>query len=286
MGFKDISIEFLKELSLKVYQEVHPLIGTREGAQKLERGAGGDISMEIDMVAENTIIGYLRKYEIDILLLSEETGEKYIGDKEKINESEQKLIVDPIDGSTNCTHGIPFFCVSIAYAEGSKLEDIKMAVILDLTTKDVYWAEKDHGTYLNDKKITVSEKGLSDQLIFEIDFYLWNLRKNLKKFGSILKKLYRIRVMGSIALSFCLLARGSIDGYIDFRRGTRLVDMAASYLIIKEAGGNIFTVKGDPLNQSLSMELKYPMVASNSTLESFLKKELKKINSVIQKGND
>lgn len=279
MGSKDINIEFLKELSLKVYQEVHPLIGTMEGAKKLERGAGGDVSMEIDLVAENTIIDYLKKNGIDILLLSEETGEKYIGDKQKIKESEEKLIVDPIDGSTNCSHGIPFFCVSIAYAKGSKLEDIKMAVILDLTTKDIYWAEKDRGTYLNDKKISVSDKGLSDQLIFEVDFYLWNLKKNLKKYSSILKKLYRIRVMGSIALSFCLLARGSIDGYIDFRRGTRLVDMAASYLIIKEADGKIFTVKGVPLNQSLSMELKYPMVACNSTLESFLKNELKQINS-------
>lgn len=279
MGSQDVDIEFLKQLSLRVYQEITPLIGTKEGAQKLEKGAGGDISMEIDIVAENVIIEYLKKNNIEILLLSEETGKKFIGDKEKIEKSGRKLIVDPIDGSTNCSRGIPFFSVSIAYAEGSKLEDIKMAVILDLITKDLYWAEKDRGAFLNDKEITVSNKGLSDQLIFEIDFYLWNLRRNLKKYNSILKKLYRTRVMGSIALSFCLLARGSIDGYIDFRRGTRLVDIAASYLIIREAGGKIFTVKGEPLNQSLSMELKYPIVACNTNLESFLKEKLREINS-------
>ncbi|TXT66457.1 MAG: Inositol-1-monophosphatase [Promethearchaeota archaeon] len=279
MASKEIDIEFLKGLSLEVYQKVFPLIGTKEGAQRLERGAGGDISMEIDLVAENTIIDYLEKNDINILLLSEETGKKYIGNKETIEKTQKKLIVDPVDGSTNCSRGIPFFSVSIAYAEGSTLEDIKMAVILDLITKDLYWAEKNKGTYLNDNQISVSDKGLSDQLIFEIDFYLWNLRKNLKKYRSILKKLYRIRVMGSIALSFCLLARGSVDGYIDFRRGTRLVDMAASYLIIREAGGKIFTVKGEPLDQSLSMELKFPLVACNAKLEEILKEELRNINS-------
>ncbi|MFO7797994.1 MAG: inositol monophosphatase family protein [Promethearchaeati archaeon] len=279
MVSREIDISFLKELSLIVYQEISPLIGTEEGAKKLKKGAGGDVSMEIDVAAEKTIIDHLEKNGIEILLISEETGEKFIGNQENIEKSKKKLIVDPIDGSTNCSRGIPYFSVSIAYAEGSKLEDIKMAVILDLTTKDLYWAEKNRGTFLNDKRITVSTKSLSDQLIFEIDFHLWSLRKNIRKYHPILKKLYRVRVMGSIALSFCLLAKGSIDGYMDFRRGTRLVDMAASYLIIKEAGGHIFTIKGDKLNQSLSMDLKYPLVACNDKLESFLKNELKKINS-------
>lgn len=279
MASKEIDINFLKQLSLEVLKAVKPLIGTIEGAQKLERGAGGDISMEIDIVAEDAIVNLLEQNGINILLISEETGEKYIGDKAKITKSERKLIVDPIDGSTNCSRGIPFFSVSIAYAEGTKLDDIKMAVILDLTTEDMYWAEKDRGTFLNDKKITVSEKGPSEQLIFEIDFYIWKLRKSLKKYNPILKKLYRVRVMGSIALSFCLLARGSVDGYLDFRKGTRLVDMAASYLIIREAGGKIFTLKGGSLGQSLSMDLKYPLVACNAKLEEFLKEELRKINS-------
>jgi len=279
MNSREIDINFLKELSLIVYQEVSPLIGTEQGAKKLKRGAGGDISMEIDVVAEKTIIEYLENNGIEILLISEEMGEKFIGKQENIDKFKKKLIVDPIDGSTNCSRGIPYFSVSIAYAEGSKLEDIRMAVILDLATKDLYWAEKDQGAFLNDKKITVSTNSLSDQLIFEIDFHLWSLRKNIKKYYSILKKLYRLRVMGSIALSFCLLAKGSIDGYMDFRRGTRLVDMAASYLIIKEAGGHIFTIKGDEMNQSLSSELKYPLVACNDKLESYLKNELRKINS-------
>jgi myo-inositol-1(or 4)-monophosphatase len=280
MGINKITIDFLKKIALEVYENVSPLIGTEEGAKKLERGAGGDISMEIDTVAENTVIEILENHGIDILLLSEEIGEKYIGDTSLIETTERKLIVDPIDGSTNSSRGIPFYSVSIAYAEGNTLEDIKFAVILDLSTKDLYWAEKEKGAFYNDHTIKTSKRGLDDQLIFEIDFYLWNLRKKLKDYRSIFQKLYRIRVMGSIALSLCQVAKGALDGYLDFRKGIRLVDMAAGYLIVKEAGGAIFTVKGEPLTHDLSMELLLPLVVcnSNSELKTFLIKELEKLH--------
>ena len=84
MASREIDIGFLKELSLIVYQEISPLIGTEKGAKKLKRGAGGDISMEIDVVAEKTIIGHLENNRIEILLISEETGEKFIGNQNNI----------------------------------------------------------------------------------------------------------------------------------------------------------------------------------------------------------
>ncbi len=278
MSSKEIDIDFLKNLVLKVHENVAPLIGTKEGATELSRGAGGDISMRIDTLAESTIIKELEKNKIDILLLSEEIGKKYIGNKIKAQKTERKLIVDPIDGSTNSIRAIPFYSVSIAYAEGKKLEDIKLAIVLDLSTKDLFWAKKGEGAFYNNKKITVSERGLSDQLIFEVDFYLWNLRKKLKDYRSIFNKLYRIRVMGSVALSLCHLAKGGLDGYIDFRKGIRLVDMAAGYLIVKEAGGKIFKINGEKLDHDLSMDLLLPLIAynSNSELDAFLKKELLK----------
>jgi myo-inositol-1(or 4)-monophosphatase len=148
-----------------------------------------------------------------------------------------------------------------------------------LNTGDVFWAVKGEGAYLNDKRIYVSEKGLSDQLIFEVDFYIWNLRKKLKKYSSILRKLYRIRVMGSAALSLCLLAKGSIDGYINFKKGSRIVDYAAGYLILKEAGGVIFSINGEDIDFTLDMELKVAIVACNAELAEFLREELKKIKS-------
>ena len=55
----ELSIDFLKNIAINVYDAVHPLLGRKEASEKANRGAGGDISMQIDLVAENTIINYL-----------------------------------------------------------------------------------------------------------------------------------------------------------------------------------------------------------------------------------
>ena len=120
----EVTIEFLKQLGLKVFEDVNPLLGTKVAGRKLERGAGGDISMHIDIIAEEIVIKTLEQAGLDLLLISEEVGEKFIGNKEKAIQNQQKVIVDPVDGSNNSIRGIPFSCVSIAYAVGNSLDDI------------------------------------------------------------------------------------------------------------------------------------------------------------------
>ncbi|MBD3254881.1 MAG: hypothetical protein GF383_07295 [Candidatus Lokiarchaeota archaeon] len=274
----NITIDLLKKIALSISENVSQLIGTSEGAKTLEKGAGGDVSMYIDVVAEDIVISSLEKAQVDVLLISEEIGEKFIGDKEKAIKNQKKLIVDPIDGSTNSSRGIPFCSVSLAYAEGNEMNDIKKAVILDLTTKDLYWAEKEKGAFMNDKKISVSENTMSDPLIFEIDYTYKHLIEAISKYAAIFSKLYKIRIMGSVALSFCLLAKGSIDGYIDFREGTRLVDIAGGYLIVQEAGGKMFRRDGRDLNNRLKMGDYLPIVSLNANIEPYFRNELKRIH--------
>ena len=273
-----VTLEFLKQLALNVYEKVHPLIGTEKALEKYERGAGGDVSMDIDIVAENAIIKTIESSNVDLLLISEEIGEKYIGDKEEAQKNQYKLIVDPIDGSNNAVRGIPFSSVSIAFATGNKISDIERAVIIDLTTRDLYWAERGQGAFLNGNKISVSE-GYKRELIFEIDYRLRNLTENLHKYKRIVGKSYRIRTMGSCALSLCLVAKGSMDAYINFKEIIRLVDAAAGILILKEAGGKVFTFEGKDLEGELSINTRFAFIASNEKLEPYFKKELDKINS-------
>jgi myo-inositol-1(or 4)-monophosphatase len=141
----EVTIDFLKQLAIKIYEKINPLLGTEEGGVKISRGAGGDISMNIDLVAEELIIQSLKDQELDILLISEEVGEKYIGNKKKALLNEHILIVDPIDGSNNAARGIPYCSISIAYAKGKSIKDIVKAVIIDLNSKDLYWAEEGNG---------------------------------------------------------------------------------------------------------------------------------------------
>lgn len=271
----DFSIDFLKQLATKVYDVVKPLLGTKEAAQKSKRGAGGDISMHIDLVAEDAIVKFLEKENTNLLLISEELGEKYIGDPEKAKINQNVLIVDPLDGSNNAARGVPYCSVSIAYAVGNRVSDIRKAVVLNLITKDIYCAEKGGGAYYNDTPIYVSDLDLSQKCFFELNLPMKNLMKNLQKLTPLIKRFHRIRILGSSALTLCQIASGNMEAFINMRESNRLVDVAAGMLILKEAGGEIFSLNGGNIDIELSIDAKFPFIACNAALVSLLKEELK-----------
>ncbi|MFX1361649.1 MAG: inositol monophosphatase family protein [Promethearchaeota archaeon] len=270
----EFTINYLKQLALKVYDAVYPLLGRKEASVKSERGAGGDMTMYIDLVAEEIIIKSLNKDKVNCLLISEEIGEKYIGDEVQAKKNKNVLIIDPLDGSNNAVRGIPYCSVSIAYAIGNKINDIIKAVVLDLNTRDIYWAEKGKGAFLNNTKIHVSDLDITQKCFFELNLPMKNIMKNLQKLAPLIRRFYRIRILGSTALTLCQIAGGSMEAFINLRESNRLVDVAAGFLILKEAGGRIFSLDGKEINKDLSIELKFPFIACNVKLESFLKTEL------------
>ena len=269
----ELDINFLKQIAYNVFDAVNPLLGTEEAAIKKKRGAGGDLSMEIDLIAEKRIINSLKQGNADLLLISEELGQQYIGDIDVAEKSQTILIVDPLDGSNNAVRGVPFCSVSIALAVGDHIKDISKAVVLDLNTKDIYWAEKGKGAYLNDLQISVSDLDIKDKCFYELNLPMKNLMKNLLDLIPIIRNFHRIRILGSTALTLCQIAKGSMEAFINLRPTNRLVDVAAGMLILKEAGGKIFSVDGTEIDHELSIDLKFPFIACNSRLESFLKDE-------------
>ena len=273
-----LSIDFLKFLATEIYKDVNPLLGTEEAGIKYEEGAGGDISMHIDLVAEKALLKTLNENSIDTLIISEEMGEKYIGSKEKAIESQSVLIVDPVDGSNNAVRGIPYCSVSIAYAKGKTVEDIEKAVVLDLNTKDIYWAEKGKGAFLDEKRIRVSNLDLSDNCFFELNLPKKEAFTNIETLKPIIERFHRIRILGSSALTLCQVAKGSMEAFINLRESNRLVDVAAGLLILREANGQFFSLDGNEIDQKLSIDSKFPFVACNANLEKFLKKEFLTLN--------
>lgn len=274
-----LNIEFLKQMAYNVFDAVNPLLGTKEAAEKNKRGAGGDISMEIDLIAENVIIDSLKEADANLLLISEELGEQYIGDIDIAKKNQIKLIVDPLDGSNNAVRGVPYCSVSIALAVGDHINDINKAVVLNLNTKDIYWAEKGKGAYVNDLRISVSDLEITEKCFFELNLPMKNLMKHLQELSPIIRRFYRIRILGSCALTLCQIAKGSMEAFINLRPSNRLVDVAAGMLILKEAGGKIFSVDGTEIDNELSINIKFPFIASNSKLETFLKEEFVKKKS-------
>ena len=270
----ELSINLLKTIALNVFDAIHPILGSKKAAEKAQRGAGGDISMQIDLIAENIVIDTLENENVNLFLISEELGEQYIGNKEKAIKSQNVLIIDPVDGSNNAVRGIPYCSISIAYAIGKSVKDIKKAVVLDLVSKDIYWAVKGEGAYLNDKKIHVSNLDLSDNCFFELNLPKKKALTFIERLKPIIERFYRIRILGSSALTLCQIAKGSMEAFINLRDSNRLVDVAAGLLILKEANGQFFSLDGVETDQELSIDLKFPFVACNAKLEPFLRNEL------------
>lgn len=269
-----ITINELKEMGLKVYEKIHPILGTKLAAKTSTQGAGGDITMYIDTLAENIIMKRLNEIDADVLLISEEVGEKYIGNQQEAMHNKQVLIVDPIDGSNNSVRGIPYCSVSIAYAEGTHMRDIIMGVVVNLFTKDLYWAEKGKGAFMNGNPIYVSDLSIDDKPFFEFNISPHEINKNLTRLDPIITKFHRIRILGSTALSLCLVASGSIEAFINLRKSNRLVDTAAGYLILKESGGKIVSFDGTDIDLTLGIDIKFPFFACNANLETFLRQKL------------
>jgi len=123
------AIEILRTVSKLVYKNVKDLAGTAEAASgDFGRGAGGDISRNIDMVAEKTVIDYLKEINFDCVILGEECGRVELSSNPK-----GFIIMDAIDGSANAVRGMPFFCCSLAFSTEEKLSSVTDAVVTNLS---------------------------------------------------------------------------------------------------------------------------------------------------------
>ena len=135
-------IEILREASRRIYENVKDLAGTDDAAGDFGRGAGGDISRNIDIVAEKTVIDYFKEIGFECVILGEECGRVELSDKPK-----GYVIMDAIDGSANAVRGVPFFCSSLAFSTENRLSAITDGVITNLSNGEMYWASKGMGSF-------------------------------------------------------------------------------------------------------------------------------------------
>ena len=192
------------------------------------------------------------------------------------------VIMDAVDGTTNAIRGIPFSCCSLAFASEFKLSCVTDAVVLDLFTGDIYSASKQKGSFLNNKKINVrNEKDFSSITSLEdlksIDVLIGTNVSGvpiniLDEISRVISFSSHIRHFGANALELCYFARGFIDAYIDIRGKIRSTDMAAAYLIAKEAGGKLYSPNGHELDSELGLKKTLSFYAvSNKRLFDLIK---------------
>ncbi len=202
----------------------------------VEKKGHNDFVSETDKKAEQIIINTILKAFPNHNIMGEESG---LNDRN----SDFTWIIDPIDGTTNYIHGHPQYCVSIAVKEGNK---IVCGVIYDPNRNDIYTAELGKGARLNDSRIRVSKTiNLADSLLatgfptYDLSF----LDRYMDIFKEMIKSTSGQRRAGSAALDLAYVASGIVDGFWEFN--LKPWDIAAGYLLVKEAGGLICDFDGE-----------------------------------------
>ena len=173
-----------------------------------------DFVTKTDKNVEKILIDELSKAKKNYSFLSEEIGEIRNNDKENI------WIIDPIDGTNNFLHGIPHFAICIAL---QSKKEIVSSLIFDPIKDEMFFAEKNKGVYLNNQRLRVSSKNKLDDCLFSSN-------QEGVKFSSL-----NMRCSGSSALDMAYVASGRLDGF--FQNKLNIWDVAAGYLMVKEAGG-------------------------------------------------
>ena len=213
-------------------------------------GQGGDETTAVDAAAERVILERLRAVD-GATIVSEEVG--------VLGEGPLRIVVDPIDGSLNAKRGIPFFSVSIAVAEGGTMDDVAFGYVYDFGSGEEWLAEKGKGALLNGAALgDTRPKEEIEILSFEA-----TLTSSIaERAAAVVGLAYRLRVMGSLALSLCHLAAGRVDGVCSLKPA-RSVDIAAAQLLVRECGLAIELPEAPPLGAApLDVEGRSRVVAA------------------------
>ena len=187
-----------------------------------------DFVTKTDKRVEKILIEELTKSKKNYSFITEETG-KIINKNKSIF-----WVIDPIDGTTNFLHGIPHFAISVALQiEG----EITIGLIFDPIKNEIFYGEKNSGSYFNNNRIRVSNKSNMEECLFA---------SNNEGVKSIYPKL-NLRNTGCAALDLAYVGCGRFDGY--FHNKINLWDIAAGKIIIEEAGGKINNIDNFHINR-------------------------------------
>jgi len=229
-----------RTVAVAAAQQAGKIIAEACGAEyrvDYKEGAITNMVTDVDRRSECAIVEILHAAFPGHRILAEEGGEH------SQRKSPYRWIVDPLDGTTNFTHGFPAFCVSIGLeAEGR----IVLGVVYDPLRQELFEAEAGKGALLNGRRIHVSTVPTLNKALLVTGFaYDRDSRqRNLEHFERFVLATQGLRRTGSAALDLSYVAAGRVDGFWELRLSPW--DVAAGSLIVTEAGGRITDFAGNP----------------------------------------
>ncbi len=220
-----------------------------------------DLVTEIDHAAEAFLIKEISRLFPGHSFLAEESGAS-------TDQTEHLWIIDPLDGTVNYAHGVPLFCVSIAYSYQGQ---VMLGAIYEPMRDEMYTSERGKGAWLNGRPLKASgaDELQKSLLVTGFPYDAWHaIPSNFDYFTKLGKMTQGVRRLGSAAIDLCYVAAGRLDGYWEF--SIKAWDIAAGGLIAEEAGALVTDRFGGPdyLHSPQSI------VAANPTLHKKLLIEL------------
>jgi len=254
----DIEIE-AKELAIFAAKEAGRILMEDFGKKaKVSTKLKGEPVTESDIKSEERIIDLIREKYPGHSIIAEERG--FLK-----GNSDYTWIVDPLDGTRNFLHELPYFGVSIAL---ERKRGVFLGVVNLPCFDELYSAEKGKGAYLNGDRITVSKKSLEESLLlYESEFRRIGKLATMP-FSDLATSVSAVRIFGSASVSLTLIASGKAEAYITYN--VKPGDIAGGALILEEAGGVVTDLKGTPWNSQTKS-----VVATNCIIHEEVLKTLR-----------
>lgn len=229
-----MNIDNLRLIGKTLFKEISSL--KKVSKTVIGTGASGDKTYQIDKIAEDIVLSGLEETGDSLSIISEEAGTR------DIRGGGKRVIIDPIDGSRNAVTGIPFYCTSIAIADGDTIGDIELAYVLNLINGDEFWAERGRGAFINEERIS-SQK---DDTLYLVAYEAQVPRKDILRIMPLLAEARKTRCLGATALDLSYLANASMSIFVN-PSPSRCIDFAGGWMIVREAGGVFTNMDGSPV---------------------------------------
>jgi len=217
------------------------LRGGPDGALSVELKGDVDLVTEMDRRSEKLIVEALTERFPGTGILAEE-GSGHSVDARGV------WILDPLDGTTNYAHGFPVYAVSLAYRQDGILE---IGIVHDPSRGETFTAVRGGGAFLDGRPIHVTSRDKLGAALLATGFpydIRDSERDNLRQFGLMAKRARGIRRAGAAALDLAYVAAGRFDGY--WEEKIAVWDVAAGFVLVREAGGRISDYLGRPAEPS------------------------------------
>ncbi len=230
----DLTKSFV-DIGKNIMESISSTFESKSMSESVGMGSDGTPTKLVDRISEDIVIRHFDDHDIPFNIISEEAGFISRG-------YDENAVVDPIDGTTNFTAGIPVYSISIAIMKDN-FDSLRYGFIMNLANGDFYHAVKDRGMYFNGKRVVRRAHGNG--------IFLAALNGGMdSKTSVLLKRARKVRALGCSSMELALVAAGSADVaiHLGFGNEIRNVDIAAGVVMVREVGGQVVDEHGNKIN--------------------------------------